>query len=402
MKSIAFIDHNPVAGGIIRFGTNLAAAIRRIAPGIRVTFFTTEINYLSNEDLFTQYRDTFEVRILKTTRKTYTGSMFIDATILRLLGITREWLLRNEIRRLTRDYDIVYFTNGHASQFIGVGPRSFSTFHDMLWKYQFGMPLFSSAYVSGLDSQMRKWFEHTHVVVSTPFVRSEILRFFPDIGQQIDIVYLPNLARRIESDAKDDGRILRSLGIDRKYILYPSHLMPHKNHQNLFSAFHRLMQDPEFKDRYMLVITGSGTDHFRYGTAMPMGVRLSTEAAFDILGLGYLKNAEIDAVIRNATLVISTSFYEAGSGPALDAWVNKVPVIISNIESHMDQLRFFGIECETFDPTEPGEISAKMAYALRNLDKLRGQSTAASAKFDEYTWEAVAAQYLDIFRKKAG
>jgi glycosyltransferase involved in cell wall biosynthesis len=400
MKRIAFVDQNPVAGGIIRFGTNLAAALTRVHPGLEITFFTTQINYKQNAGLFDNYNGLFKTRILKSTRKTYTGTMFLDTALLRVLGTSRSELLKKEIYWLTKDFDAVYFTNVHASEFIKVKPPSFATFHDLLWKYRFGMPLFSSENVSILDSHIRMWLKQTRIIVSTPFVRSEILRFFPETKQDIDVVYLPNLAQQPKQSRKDDAATMRSLGITNEYILYPSHLMPHKNHQNLFCAFSKLMESEEFSGKYILVLTGGDTDHIKHGLAIPIGLKSSGEKDFNILGLGYISNNAVDILIRNASLVISTSLYEAGSGPATDAWLNGVPVIISNIQSHLDQIDFFGIECRLFDPTNPDDIHQKLAYALRNLHELRAESQRASEKLAEYTWKDVGSHYLDIIKNK--
>lgn len=398
---IAFIDPNPVAGGIVRFSCNLAAALCKIDPGVTVTFFTAEVNYNSNKDLFTRYRGAFTTRVLKSTKKTYTGTMVSDIAIMRLLGTSRAELQKKEIYMLTKDYDAVFFTNAHAMEFIKVNPPSFATFHDLLWKYQFGMPLFSASFVTMMDDQIRKWLQKTRIIVPTPFVKSEVLRFFPDSPHDIEVVYHSNFAQKSEPSPEKDAGIIRSLGIEKEYILYPCHIMPHKNHQSLFCAFNKLMHSKEFSGRYILVLTGSGTDHFKHGKSTPLGLSLGYKYDFDTLGLGYISNFAVDAVVRNASLVISTSLYEAGSGPALDAWINEVPVIISDIEPHRDQLRHFGIECNVFDPTDPNDIKDKMAYALNNLEKLKAQSVSASAKFMEYNWEVVGREYLDIFRDKA-
>lgn len=48
---IAFIDHIPVGGGIIRYGLKLANLLAE-NHNAEVTYFTTEANYLTNLDLF--------------------------------------------------------------------------------------------------------------------------------------------------------------------------------------------------------------------------------------------------------------------------------------------------------------------------------------------------------------
>jgi hypothetical protein len=104
-------------------------------------------------------------------------------------------------------------------------------------------------------------------------------------------------------------------------------------------------------------------------------------------------------LVENAFLNISTSLYEAGSGPALDAWNQQSPVIISDIPSHRDQLNFWKINCLLFDPLNAVDIADKISYAFFHQDELREMSVKASELLNASNWDETAAQYLTIFKK---
>jgi glycosyltransferase involved in cell wall biosynthesis len=395
---IAFVDHISVSGGIIRYGIQLAKALARTNNEVSVTYFTHQKNYLNNRALFDEGASYFRTEVLNYTKSGILANKYLDIAVNKVFRSSWAKKLREEIVRKTKPFDAVYFTCAHASECIEVIPPSFGTFHDLNWKYLFGDPLFSKEAVKATDQQLKKWFKRTNIIVSTPFIRDEIVKFYPEVEGKIHVIFVPGLAEKIKGEVKSG--LLADLHLDKPYILYPAHLMPHKNHNNLFHAFWKLLNDPGRSDKYLLVLTGWNSDHFEYGLVNGTGLQIAGPGHFNVRGLGYLSNETMDNVIKGASLVISASLYEAGSGPALDAWVNEVPVIISNIRPHLDQLDFFRIDCETFDPMDTDDMYRKMDYALNNLQKIKQQSIAAAARLDTYTWKDAAQAYLDIFKRK--
>jgi glycosyltransferase involved in cell wall biosynthesis len=396
---IGIVDHVSVSGGIIRYSTNLAKSLCEIDKSNEVTFFTTEKNFKSNRSLFESSQSRLKIKILKSTRKSNTGIFFADKILNRFFYKGSVIKRNDEIYQETKNFDLVYFTYPHASDFIKVKPPAFATFHDLNWKYLFGTPLYSKRDVEMIGSDIEKWLNGTRIIVSTPYVEKEIRRFYPQLNRSIEVIYLSNLAKKVTISKEMIQEVRARLGLPEKYILYPAHLMPHKNHNMLFSAFSRFKSSGESNKDYKLVLSGYGSDFFRYGKAIHRGLELSNVDDFDVLGLGYLTNEEVDVVIKNADLIISTSLEEAGSGPGLDAWVNGIPVILSNIGAHKDQLDFFKIECTLFDPMDIYDMSDKMDYAIKNLSILKRNSEAASVMLDRYSWDIVARKYMDYFVK---
>jgi glycosyltransferase involved in cell wall biosynthesis len=390
---IAFVENMPVAGGIIRYGVNLANAIAKI-PGNSVVFYTHEQNYLSNKALYEDKHNSFSTVILYGTKRKIIFSNRIDQLLFKIFGISRESLVKKEILEKTKDDEVVYFTCAHHSFFIPVKGKSIATMHDLNWNYIFGVPLFSKQDGIEIRRNFQKWLENSTIVCSTNFIKEEVIRFF-NYQKQIHVIHLSSLSQ-IKSSSNNDKSV-KDLGIEKPYILYPGHLMPHKNHLFLFRAFYELMQNKDYEGKFTLVLTGGGTNYFEYAKAGKFGAEIANQEDYNIRGLGYVKNDEMDSLISNAHLVISPSLYEAGSGPAIDAWGAGIPVIISNIKPHVEQINFYDIDCTTFDPLDLNDCVNALTNTLDNIDEMRITSKKSIEKIKFNNWETVAKQYYEVF-----
>lgn len=380
---IAFVDHLPVGTGIIRYATKLAFHLVRCEPEINLVFFTHYQNYKNNSELFD---NAYETIVLKSTKP----KTFLSRVIGRLFCLSNP---RKEIRTellSISGFDVVYFTSAHMSPYFEMEGRRFATIHDFNWKYSFGLPNFEKKMVNTLNDSMPKWLQSTRPIVSSHFMKEELLKFYPEFADSIEVVYLPNIA--------NSNRLASKVPLlPFKYILYPANFASHKNHLNLFRAFYQLKLRGKLND-IRLVLTGNGTDHFKFAKLCEHGIQLSTEDDYDVLGLGYVNNDTMDSLIQHALVNISASLYEAASGPAIDAWINKSPFMMSDIPSHRDQLEFYRLKCLLFDPFNPDDIANKIGFALRNLEGMQKESANGYEALCKYNWEHAASEYLRIFK----
>jgi glycosyltransferase involved in cell wall biosynthesis len=105
-------------------------------------------------------------------------------------------------------------------------------------------------------------------------------------------------------------------------------------------------------------------------------------APADVIGTGYLPSAELEGLIESAAVVVSSSLYEAGCGPALEGWAKGRPVAMSNIPSFAEQMSEFGVHAELFDPLSPLDI----ARAEQSRERI-----------GLFTWKHAAQSYLSLF-----
>ncbi|MEO8413533.1 MAG: glycosyltransferase [Ginsengibacter sp.] len=392
---IAIIDHLNAAGGLIRFSNSLAFNIAALNKNIKIDYYINYHSLNDNADLFRNPPGNLTIKVLDATRAQSRFGRYGKSILEKTFRIKKHNPLIDELTKKINGYQAIYFSAPHMSQWVPVEGNKFGTFHDFNWKYLFGTPIFSKSTVEFYESELSKWFADTKPVVSTNFIESELKKFYPEATYVPRVIYLPSLGRSVVQNSESSLKILKKHELNYPYILYPAHFYAHKNHLNLIVAFSKLKETKDFK-HHKLVFTGTGTDHFKKGKATKYGLE-KNESDYDVIGLGYISNNEIDAIISGAKLVISTSLYEAGSGPALDAWSNRTPFIMSDIPAHKDQLDFFNIDCLLFDPFDTNDIADKMAFSLKNIDISKNYSEKADLALQKYTWTQAGQQYLQMF-----
>lgn len=114
-------------------------------------------------------------------------------------------------------------------------------------------------------------------------------------------------------------------------------------------------------------------------------------------GLGYVSNEQIDALIQCARVVVSTSLYEAGNGPGLDAWGKGVPVAMSDIPSFTEHLEIQGVKAQVFDPRSPLDIANKIDEILLNPAQAQRDAKTSFEAISRWNWDVAAKKYLAVF-----
>jgi glycosyltransferase involved in cell wall biosynthesis len=175
------------------------------------------------------------------------------------------------------------------------------------------------------------------------------------------------------------------LGLPDEIILSTGNRLPHKNFAILLEALAFLAPDK----RPHLVITGSRTGdpliELRSGLGLEQSVTL----------LGWVTDAELDALWASAKLYVIPSLFEGFGLPVLDAMQRGVPVVASDIPV----LREVGGSAPAYvDATRPQDVASAMARVLSD-ETLRESMVAAGAhRAAEFGWARVARETAAAFR----
>jgi glycosyltransferase involved in cell wall biosynthesis len=263
-----------------------------------------------------------------------------------------------------------------------------TTVHDLNFKYFFGTPIFGRGQSAALDAETNRWVESASIIVSSDFMASEIERFYPD-AERPTVIRLAAFS--------DPATHLRPTGglraeIRPPYLLSANNVTVHKNLGAVIAAQAILRERfPDLK----LVMAGVGTEQAT-GRASMIGAS-SSAGDPDVMGLGYVDDAEINALIDGAEVVVNASLYEAGNGPGLDAWSRGTAVAMSDIPSFTEHLSALGVEATLFNPRDPVDIAIKLQALLDDPGSARLAAERSRVAIRKHTWDAVAARYLDVF-----
>jgi glycosyltransferase involved in cell wall biosynthesis len=230
------------------------------------------------------------------------------------------------------------------------------------------------------------------VIVNSNSLRAEIDKYLEVDPQKVSLIYEAvdhDIFKPGDSDAAR-ARIAPH-GVSRPFVLFVSSLWRYKNCDGLLRAW-RLARH-ELGGR-QLVILGAERDQ-RYGDELhQLAVELGI--AEDVVFVGGVPNEETVHFYRAADLLVYPSFNETFGLPILEAMACACPVVTSNTSS-MPEIA--GGAAILADPHSPDSIAQSILEATGSgASRMRADGIRRAQQF---TWGAVAAGTLDVYREAA-
>jgi glycosyltransferase involved in cell wall biosynthesis len=433
---LAVVYHLPNPGGITRFTHALIDGLLTYDRELTIDYYVCD--RLLNEGRLAPFSDADRVRtigindpevvdsnideptghaIVRWTSRRLSGHPLIHDAIRRPYGVLRDGLRRAFGRQrgkhwheysLTPDvvaalaaYDVVYFPFPYHLEPVSIAAPVVGTFHD--FNHLYFRSNFGGTLVRQVDRQLRFWTTRADAaVVSTRFVERDLLSNYPGAAGRSSVVYVAPYSFVPLSESARVAAVARFGLRDQGYVVYPSNHSYHKNLLGLVRAAD-IIKKREGQIANPVVFTGFGTDGLgarKWPSFAEVDEYLSTSSLVlgeDIRGLGFVTDEEVDALTQSARLVASTSLYEAGCGPALDAWQFGVPVAFSNIPPFVEQLDALGVEAWTFDPRDPEDIARVIWRALTEREESLAMAARSREAIKRYTWNQAAQGYMRVF-----
>ena len=182
-------------------------------------------------------------------------------------------------------------------------------------------------------------------------------------------------------------------GTKLPYILYVGNAHPHKNVEGLITAFKILKklthpasggQDDDLR----LVLVGKENYFWR---------KIMMDSRFrgnDILYTGFVDDAQLASLYKNAEVYVEPSFEEGFGLPLLEAFSLGCPIVASDIGS----LKEVGGDAVVyFDPKNIEDMSEKIGEVLNN-EKLKKELIEKGKKrVKQFSWKKMAEQTLKVY-----
>jgi glycosyltransferase involved in cell wall biosynthesis len=434
---IAVVDHLS-AGGVSRFLLALISHMAALYPECHITYYVSDTNIRrdSLDAKLSQHPNvslrpmaspiqsaqtapeqpqrgplwTVPVGLLKRIpplHKALLGMLVFAKNVVRPLP--RQWWeyrMPDDVIAELAGYDVVYFGWPYYTMPVSFPVALVATFHDFHYRH------FPDSYCTGqrltLDSDTAEWLRRCRTAVtSTKFIRDELHRFYPSVDVPVEVIYLASYGFH-RPTAEAIASTVEHLGLLRPYALFSGGRSGHKNLARILGAVGVLKQQGV---PLRLVITGAGSQDIGLPSKEApqdpihemnrMIEQYGLVRGEDYFPLGYVSNADVDALTAGADVVVSASLYEAGCGPAMDAWLAGVPVAMSAIPPFLEQQERFGVEAWVFDPLDVADIAEKLRSAV--YDKARSAEMVARSlhAFEEYNWDDVAREYYRVLEEAA-
>jgi len=185
---------------------------------------------------------------------------------------------------------------------------------------------------------------------------------------------------------RDDGDPVATLD-DREFLLFVGAMNPRKNLRTLVESYRRYRTRAD--EPLDLTLAGPSRDVFVAGD-LPQTDGVHT--------LGFVPEAQLTWLYRNATAFVFPSLYEGFGLPILEAMSAGTPVITSD-RGAMAEVA--GNAALVVDP----ENSEELADAIDRLttgEELRARlATEGRSRATEFTWERAAEETMQVYRDVA-
>ncbi len=403
INSLAVVDQTGNAGGGSRFIRCLLPALKQVSPDTDIVFFCNKSSIardnlhpeLTEAGINIRHLHTSVIRIADLIYQLTSKIWPFKNNLPHFLSSFLMKLLRAEIEAKLSHFDLAFFPWPFMMLCPHLRCPIVATFHDFNFRYYFtGGFTFNPFQQYLLEQETPIWLQRSFPVVSTCFMDSELKKFYPDAAHQSEVIHLASLSiQKPVSDREAKTIVSDVLKIDGDYILYPTNTCAHKNIGTLIQAMAIIKMNHHIK----LILTGPNTRRIR-GNSGEFGLELGTKVP-DVIGLDYVSNAQMDALIQCARVVVSSSLYEAGNGPGLDAWAHAVPVAMSNIPPFVEHIKVQDVRAQVFDPRNPHDIASKIDAILSNYQKAKADALFSKQELKKLTWKNVAERYLNVFNK---
>jgi len=401
---IAVIDHILNPGGGTRVARSLLPAMKRLRPDLQITFFANRHGI--ERDGLREILDQSGIKVVHLRSMRFSGkdlwglrgSRHVIGLMQRKLGKLQALLplsfsgaLQRELESVVRGFDCAFFTWPFHLHCPRLSCPMAGIFHDFNYKYYFSSNAMLSSIDAFLNATMPTWLSRSTPIVSTQFMKSEIKKFYPDYADKVKVVEIAPMSEISDLNREEARHIVSQMAVPENYILCPTQMMPHKNVGPLLSAY-ALLKKRGYRGG--LVFTGAGTEAIN-GRACEIGLEKCLDGQ-DVYGLGYVANAQIDALIQCADVLVNPSLYEGGCGPGFDAWARGVPVAMSHIPPFLEHIKAHGVRAQIFDPRSPQDIAEKIDAILSHPAQSAEDVAHSKRAISHFTWELSAQGYLDV------
>jgi glycosyltransferase involved in cell wall biosynthesis len=218
--------------------------------------------------------------------------------------------------------------------------------------------------------------------ISTASGVREHYKIMPD---KISVVYpgTPIVTEQNDSPVFEDEKL------PEKYFLFVGTLEPRKNLKAIFHAFALL--DAEKEDISLVIIGNIG-----WKNKDVMSLLKTHRYRSRIHFAGYVNNARLSFIYKNALCLLFPSLYEGFGFPILEAMNYGVPVITSNVSS-MPEVA--GDAALLVDPNDVQGLADAMNKVLANDDLRNTLKSKGHERAKKFSWKHSAEETLEIFEK---
>ncbi len=228
-----------------------------------------------------------------------------------------------------------------------------------------------------------------HILTVSKFTAQDIQQYFGYDPKKITVTY--EAVDSFPASPVADAQVLHKFQISSRYLLYVGNAYPHKNLEQFIDILRAL--PPAQRDLHVVVVCKS--DYFlqRFQAACQRA-----GVADRVHFTGYVDDAELGVLYRNAFAYVFPSLYEGFGLPPLEAMAQGTPVISSDAACMPEVL---GTAALYFTPKSVRSFTDALQQ-LANDPGVRPRLIAAGhQQVAQYSWQDLATATLQVYHANA-
>lgn len=232
------------------------------------------------------------------------------------------------------------------------------------------------------------------IIASSQNTKTDLLETFGVDGDKIRVVYLGVPQRfRTKRTREEIEAALTRLGIKEPYLLFVGNPKPHKNLNNVMSAFARAreLQDLDC-DLVFVGDSGDQTAKIRR-RASRLGI------ADRLLLLGRIAKDDLPAVYQAARLFVYPTLYEGFGFPVVEAMASGVPVVTSNKSALREIAEGYAA---LVNPLDVEELARAIAQGISDREHREALSKLGERRARDFRWRETAKKTLATYQRVLG
>jgi glycosyltransferase involved in cell wall biosynthesis len=230
-----------------------------------------------------------------------------------------------------------------------------------------------------------------HLMCISEYTRQDVHKSYGiPLEKMTTIWIIPSRTAWIKVEERQRNELLARMGLRGRFLFYPAHSWPHKNHRRLVEAFK--MVETELPSDMQLVFTGRQFDEQHPARQLIGAEKLRGR----VVHLGYRSPLEIRALYSGARALVFPSLFEGFGMPVAEAIIADCPVACSAATSLPE---IAGDAAIYFDPNNTKDMARKL-LAVATDEKLRANLLAAGRQRKPlFSSRLSAVKALSIYRR---
>ncbi|WP_189597338.1 DUF4214 domain-containing protein [Paenibacillus elgii] len=366
--------------GIGRFVVRLTEGLLLNAPDVMIHVATTEHNFAEVEKLFQAFASLYPNRLFMHHFPSVTWlnqHLPVDVWCVPYVGMDLALQLERPVVLCVHDLVYTHFRELYVRKHPELVQGLDRIVHAMADKAS--KVVFNSAYVQSYEGLS---------YLQLPLHKTQVIRLAAPVEEYRNLGLLAEGAFRSKYQLHGD------------YLVFPSIIRAHKNHDRLLEAFLNYRQSPEGRASKLKLVL---TDHYHHRPleheiAAVLGRCQDSEALNSIVYLTRLPSGDMPSLYKYAAGTIVPTLFEGSCPfPILESLTVDTPVAISRIEVTREVVNDMNAFV-TFDPYSVPEMTAAIARLYQNRHSLAAQEKAAIRGTLQRTWSDVAQEYYRLFQ----